>query len=118
MAVAAVEEGRQAAATLAESLSVDDPADDPSTAFDWQLCLVLAGCAFEAYNDIEKEAPATIKMTSMGGVQTSFVDESFLQAKFDGILEVTVVGGKGLPVGDVRHCRCTAVQLVPLVLHS
>ncbi|KAL4857581.1 Phospholipase A(1) DAD1 [Chlorella vulgaris] len=96
----AAEEGRQAAATFAESLSVDDPADDPSTAFDWQLCLVLAGCAFEAYNDIEKEAPATIKMTSMGGVQTSFVDERFLQAKFDGILEVTVVGGKGLPVGD------------------
>ena len=55
----------------------DAPADDdPSTAFDWQLGLALAGCAFEAYNELEAEAGSPcLKMTSGGGTRVSFVSQ-------------------------------------------
>lgn len=33
-----------------------------------------AGCAFEAYNDIEAGAPS-LKMTSMGGTEITYVDK-------------------------------------------
>ena len=68
LAAAAAAESSEAAAAAAE---------DPSTAFDWRLGLALAGCAFEAYNEIEVEAdtPSCLKMTSMGGTQITFVDK-------------------------------------------
>jgi hypothetical protein len=74
--------------------------DDPATAFDWQLGLALAGCAFEAYNDVDGEAPS-LKMTSMGGTEITFVDEQFLCRKYAGLLELTVQRAAGLPVADV-----------------
>lgn len=67
-----------AAAAEADTAAPAVPAadDDPSTAFDWQLGLALAGCAFEAYNELEAEAGSPcLKMTSGGGTQTSFVSE-------------------------------------------
>lgn len=46
------------------------------TAFDWQLALALAGCAFEAYNELEaEEGSPCLKMRSLGGTETTFVDE-------------------------------------------
>ena len=66
---------RAAVAPLAAGAS-DDAGADPAGAvggdFDWQLGLALAGCAFEAYNDVE--APS-LQMTSMGGTQVTFVDQ-------------------------------------------
>ena len=46
-------------------------------AFTAALGLALAGCAFEAYNEIEvdADAPSCIKMASMGGTEITFVDK-------------------------------------------
>ena len=62
-----------AAAEASEAAAAEE---DPCTAFDWHLGLVLAGCAFEAYNEIEVEAdaPSCLKMASMGGTEITFVD--------------------------------------------
>lgn len=62
-----------AAADAAAAASADE---DPSTAFDWQLGLALAGCAFEAYNAVEpEEGSPFLKMTSGGGTEVTFVSE-------------------------------------------
>lgn len=80
---------RRAAATrasAADSTAATAAGEDPATAFDWELGLALAGCAFEAYNELEgaEEAgeggPAAaaaggLKMTSNGGTEVTFVDK-------------------------------------------
>jgi hypothetical protein len=65
---------RAAAAAAEDSEAAEE---DPSTAFDWRLGLALAGCAFEAYNEIEvdADAPGCLKMASMGGTEITFVDK-------------------------------------------
>lgn len=89
VAAAAAEAGHEAAA------------EDPSTAFDWRLGLALAGCAFEAYNDIESaDGSASMKMTSLGGTEITFVDKDFLRHKFAGLLEVTVKSASNLMRAD------------------
>ncbi|EFN50817.1 hypothetical protein CHLNCDRAFT_141758 [Chlorella variabilis] len=96
------ESRRGVAATAAAEGAAAAPAtadDDPSTAFDWSLGLALAGCAFEAYNDIEAGAPS-LKMTSMGGTEITYVDKDFLRRKFAGLMEVTAVKAAGLPAAD------------------
>lgn len=79
---------RQAAASDASTAAAADAdaEDDPATAFDWGVALALAGCAFEAYNEVEEEgqegaadgavdgAPASLKMRALGGTATTFVD--------------------------------------------
>ncbi|KAI7836015.1 hypothetical protein COHA_010099 [Chlorella ohadii] len=87
-----------AAADAAAAVSADE---DPSTAFDWQLGLALAGCAFEAYNAVEpEEGSPFLKMTSGGGTEVTFVSEEFLQRKFAGLVEVTVQSASSLPAAD------------------
>lgn len=64
-------EAAAAASPAANACADGGPAD--STAFDWELSLALAGCAFEAYNEVEPEG-GSLKMTSMGGTEITFVD--------------------------------------------
>ncbi|KAL4420729.1 hypothetical protein ABPG75_010385 [Micractinium tetrahymenae] len=87
--------------TAAAAAEHDTAADDPSTAFDWRLGLALAGCAFEAYNDIESgEGSPSMRMTSLGGTEIAFVDKDFLRQKFAGLLEVTVKSASNLMRAD------------------
>jgi hypothetical protein len=69
--------GRHTLAAAAAAEASEAAQEDPSTAFDWRLGLALAGCAFEAYNEIEvdADAPSCIKMASMGGTEITFVDK-------------------------------------------
>lgn len=82
---------------------------DPSLDFDWRLALNLAGCAFEAYNGLEKEKgdgkgtntiSTTIRATTVSGTEITFVDASFLAQKMAGLLQVQVLGASGLKVSD------------------
>lgn len=69
----AVAAASAAASDAAPTASADE---DPSTAFDWELGLALAGCAFEAYNALEvEEGSPCLKMTSGGGTDVTFVNE-------------------------------------------
>jgi len=63
------------------------PEDSVIKDFDWGLCLALAGCAFEAYNDLAQEDKHLVKRTC-NGTEISFVDVNFLQSRYDGILEI------------------------------
>ena len=54
--------------------------------FDWGICLALAGCAFEAYNDLAEQDKHLVKRTR-NGTEISFVDVDFVQSRYDGILE-------------------------------
>lgn len=82
----------QASEEIAESVNLTQPLED----FSWKTCLILAGCAFEAYNGLEEgEGGQPLKATSVS-TEVTFVDPSFLARKVAGILEVTVVGASGL----------------------
>lgn len=60
------------------------------------LGLALAGCAFEAYNGLCPDSEPPLVMESAGGTRVAFTDPAFLRARMAGLLEVTVVGAKGL----------------------
>lgn len=67
---------RPSAAAAADAAPTASADEDPSTAFDWQLGLALAGCSFEAYNALEvEEGSPCLKMTSGGGTEVTFVSE-------------------------------------------
>ena len=67
---------RPAAAAAADATPTASADEDPSTAFDWQLGLALAGCSIEAYNALEvEEGSPCLKMTSGGGTEVTFVSE-------------------------------------------
>ena len=90
-------------AEFESGVDIGDYTLDPSLDFDWRLALNLAGCAFEAYNGLEKEkdeVQTTIRATTLSGTEITFVDSSFLVQKMAGLLEIQVVGASGLKVSD------------------
>ena len=77
---------------------------DPAYDFDWILCLSLAGCSFEAYNGLDPgpgDTPPPLHQESIGGTRVTYIDPHFLRTRMSGLLDVTVVGGKGLKAADV-----------------
>lgn len=77
---------------------------DPSYDLDWLLGLALAGCAFEAYNGLETTTPDTsppLHQESIGGTRVTYIDPRFLRTRMAGLLNVTVVGAKGLKAADM-----------------
>jgi hypothetical protein len=68
--------------------------------FDWRVALVLAGCAFEAYNGLDESEAQCIRQRSVGGTEVAFADAHFLKAKLAGLVEITVVSAAGLRDAD------------------
>lgn len=86
---------RRGHSTKRKSVSEDpggeskDRAENQSSSlgdFDWGLCLALAGCAFEAYNDLAENDKHLVKRTP-NGTEISFVDAMFVLDRYEGILE-------------------------------
>lgn len=109
---------------ISENVALTEPLED----FSWGTCLILAGCAFEAYNGLQhgEDDQIPLKSVSLGGTEVTFVDPSFLVQKVAGILEVTVVGASGLkpsgwwpwPSKIDPYCRvtlCGAAERTPTI---
>ena len=77
---------------------------DPAYDFDWILCLSLAGYSFEAYNGLDPgpgDTPPPHHQESIGGTRVTYIDPHFLRTRMSGLLDVTVICGKGLKAADV-----------------
>lgn len=79
--------------TRTQSHMKQDTTDDD---FDWGLCLSLAGCAFEAYNDLDGDDKHLVRKTR-NGTEVSFVDLDFVQSRYEGILEFHLKRADDLP---------------------
>lgn len=69
--------------------------DSPDGDFDWGLCLALAGCAFEAYNDPGEDDKRLVKRTT-NGTEISFVDLDFVRSRYEGMVEFQLKRAEGL----------------------
>lgn len=63
--------------------------------FDWGMCLAMAGCAFEAYNDLDVDDKHLVQKTR-NGTEISFVDLAFVQSRYEGIVELCLKSAENL----------------------
>lgn len=78
--------GEQASAAAA-AIAAHSAADSD---FNWELGVVLAGCSFEAYADINPENPGLAQRTT-SGVNIWYTNDTFLKEKMAGMLAVVAV---------------------------
>lgn len=57
--------------------------------FDWTRCLSLAGCSFEAYNDLDEDSEHLSRLTT-NGTEISYFSLDFLKSQYKGLLMVRI----------------------------
>lgn len=78
------------------------PANDESSEgftfrsnFDWRRCLSLAGCSFEAYNDLDENSEHSSRLTT-NGTEISYLSLDFLKSQYKGLLMVRIHDARDL----------------------
>ena len=62
---------------------------NPADAFDWARALKLAGCAFEAYAELDSQ-DVHLSRATPNQTRISYVDATFLESAFEGVIKVEV----------------------------
>lgn len=63
--------------------------------FDWTRCLSLAGCSFEAYNDLDQDSEHLSRLTT-NGTEISYLSLDFLKSQYKGLLMVRIHDARDL----------------------
>ncbi len=63
-------------------------ADDPA-GLDWATAILVAGCAFEAYEGLDGDDVHLSRVTP-NGTRVSYLDPSFVESSFDGVVKVEI----------------------------
>lgn len=67
---------------------------------DWRLGLALAGCSFEAYNDLEETKGPPLKQVSLNGTEVTYLSVQFLKERMAGLAIIMVLNATDLKPSD------------------